>query len=185
MEPAEGEVTALLQAWAAGDRSVESRLFDLVVPDLRRLADALMRKERPGHSLQATALLDEVYCRLVAARDRDWENRRHFFAVAASAMRHLLVDHARGRPKAHNVALEDIAAGSPTTAEKLDTALAIDTLLDDLKALHPDWCSVVELKFFMGLTDEETADAMGLPVRTVQRKFSDARRWLYEKLQTG
>ena len=183
MEPVQGEVTTLLQAWAAGDRSVESRLFDLVVPDLRRLADALMRKERPGHSLEATALLDEVYCRLVTANERDFENRRHFFAVAARAMRHLLVDHARARPKGREVTLKDLTADGPAMVEKFEMALAIDGLLDDLKAVHPDWCSVIELRFFMGLTEEETADATGWPLRSVQRKFGDARRWLFEKLQ--
>ena len=144
-----------------------------------------MRKERPDHSLQATALLDELYCRLVAVRERDWENRKHFFAVAATAMRHLLVDHARVRPKGQKVPLDAVVAGAPGSADSFELALAIDSLLDEMKGVHPDWCSVVELKFFLGMTDEETSDALGSPVRTVQRKFSDARRWLYERLQAG
>ena len=98
MEEASGEVTRLLHAWGGGDRAVEDQLFGLVQPDLHRLARRLMSSERQDHSLQATALLNEAYVRLVNARERDWENRRHFFAVAARAMRHLLVDHARARP---------------------------------------------------------------------------------------
>src|SRR4051812_42206184 len=101
-----GEVTALLRAWSAGDRSVEERLFELVLPDLHKIAAALMHKERADHSYQPTALLNETYVRLVGARENDWENRRHFFAVAARAMRHFLVDHARGRPKGAKVSID-------------------------------------------------------------------------------
>ena len=97
MDSQSGEITRLLQAWSSGDRGVEERLFDLVLPELRRLARSLMRKERRGHTLQTTALLNEAYLRLLNARENDWENRRHFFAVAARAMRRLLVDHGRAR----------------------------------------------------------------------------------------
>jgi len=90
----EGEVTRLLHAWGGGDRSVEDRLFELVLPDLRKLAESMMRRERPDHSLQPTALLNEAYCRLLTARERDWRSRSHFFAIAARAMRRLLIDHA-------------------------------------------------------------------------------------------
>lgn len=184
MERSTGEITGLLHAWAAGDRSVEERLFALVLPDLHRLAQCLMRGERPDHSLQPTALLDEVYCRLVAARERNWENRKHFFAVAARAMRRLLIDHARSRPKVHKIPLEDVEAASSSPQEKLALALSIDGLLDEMRATQPDSCSIVELRFFMGFTDREAADALGLPLRTIQRRFSDARRWLYERLES-
>ena len=184
MEPA-GEVTVLLQAWGNGDRAVEERLFALVLPDLRKLAGWLMRRERPDHSLQPTALLNEVYCRLVTSGDRDWQNRRHFFAVAGRAMRHLLIDYARARPKARRVPLEDVEPVIQDRDQKIDQAIAIDGLLREIEATNPDWCSIVELKFFVGLTDEETANALGLPLRSVQRKFGDARRWLYERLESG
>ena len=95
MDTPAGEVTELLQSWGSGDRSVEPQLFELVLPDLKNLARGMMRRERPGHSLQPTALLNEAYCRLVAARKRDWHNRRHFFAFAARVMRRLLIDHTR------------------------------------------------------------------------------------------
>ena len=175
----------LLQAWSQGDRSVEARLFELAMPELRQIAERLMRRERPEHSLDPTALVNEVYFRLVGARERDWQGRQHFFAIAARAMRRLLIDHARGRPPAQMVPIAGMddwlrATGGP----KLEQVIAIDRLLCQIEPEHPDWCSIVDLKFFMGLTDEETADALGLPLRTVQRRFGDARRWLFEKLES-
>jgi len=120
----------------------------------------------------------------VGARERDWQNRGHFFALAARAMRRLLIDHARGRPRAQMVPIAGLEERLRATGARLDQAIAIDRLLDEIEPQHPDWCSIVDLKFFMGLTDEETADALGISVRTVQRKFGDARRWLFEKLES-
>ena len=104
----EGEVTQLLHAWGGGDRSVEDRLFELVLPDLRKLAENMLRRERPDHSLQPTALLNEAYCRLLTARERDWRSRSHFFAIAARAMRRLLIEHARGRPKGARIPIDGL-----------------------------------------------------------------------------
>lgn len=177
------DVTVLLQAWASGDRSVEARLFDLVVPDLHRMAQCLMRKERPDHSMQATALLDEAYCRLVKARKRDWQNRQHFFRVAGRIMRHFLIDYARHRPKGECVPIERIEHWLCAGDGLLEQATMVDTLLSKLESSHPDWCTIVELKFFAGFSDVETAEALCLPVRTMQRKFGDARRWLFENLE--
>src|SRR2546423_570042 len=103
-----GDVTQLLHKWREGSRKAENELFSLVLPDLRRIAHYLMKREREGHSLQPTELVDQIYFRLVRARDRDWQNRRHFFAIAARAMRRHLIDHARGRPDAEWVRLEGI-----------------------------------------------------------------------------
>jgi RNA polymerase sigma factor (TIGR02999 family) len=178
------EVTALLQAWGAGDRSVEDRLFALLIPDLRRIARSLMRRERPGHSLQTTALLNEAYLHLVHAREHDWQSRQHFLAFAARAMRHLLVDHARGCRGGRKLPLDDFEDLLPNRPEHLELAVTIDALLHQLDATHPDWCSIVEMKFFAGFTDEEMAEALGTPLRTVQRKYGDARRWLYERMET-
>jgi RNA polymerase sigma factor (TIGR02999 family) len=180
MEPA-GEITQLLHAWSAGDRSVEERLFQLVHPELRRLACALMRRERRDHTLDGTALLNEAYVRLLTGRERDWEGRRHFFAIAARIMRRLLIDYARRRRSAvpHGSSCQVAAErGDPN----LEEAIAVDTALDELQKLHPVWCSIVELKYFMGLTDEETAALLGLRLRTMQRQLGDARRWLFERL---
>ena len=178
-----GEVTVLLQAWSAGDRSVEDRLFSLVLPDLHRLAQHMMRRERAEHSLQPTILINEVYLRLVRARERDWENRRHFFAVAARAMRHLLIDYARARPAGAKLAIEGLEELLRGRDEQIELGVAIGELLTEMQAAHPDWCAVVDLKFFAGFTDEEAATALNLPLRTMQRQFSDARRWLYQKLE--
>jgi RNA polymerase sigma factor (TIGR02999 family) len=183
MEVPAGEVTQLLHAWSAGDRSVEERLFSLVLKDLRNLAAGMMRNERRDHTLQPSALLNEAYVRLVAARERDWENRRHFFRVAARIMRRLLIDHGRSRPVADKISITNCIRFLPGHDGELETAIAIDVLLEELEHSHPDWHAIIELKYFMGLTDVETAELLGLPLRTTQRQFGDARRWLYERLK--
>lgn len=183
MEQPPGEVTTLLHAWSSGDRTVEDRLFSLVLPDLHKLARYMMGSERADHSLQPTALMNEAYFRLVGSRERDWESRRHFFAVAARAMRHLLIDHARGRPKGAKVPIDGLEEMLRGRDAQLELAVDINGLLDELEKAHPDWCSVVELKFFTGFTDEETAQALGISLRTMQRQFGDARRWLYERME--
>jgi RNA polymerase sigma factor (TIGR02999 family) len=183
MDSPAGEVTVLLRAWADGDQKAEERLFELVLPELHKVAARLMRQESPDHSLQPTALLHEAYFRLVAAHERQWQNRSQFFAIAGRIMRRLLVDHARGRPKAHKIAIEGLEEVLRGRDDKVELAVAIDELLHEIETTHPDWCSIVELKFFLGFTDEEAAAALGLPLRTLQRRFGDARRWLYEKLE--
>jgi RNA polymerase sigma factor (TIGR02999 family) len=176
-------ITRLLQLWREGDREAENQLFDTVLPRLRRLAQYLMRRERRDHTLQPTELVDEVYLRLVAAQDRDWRSRQHFYAIAARAMRRFLVDYARGRPRAGVVALEELERYLPAADRRLEQALDIDQYLDELAKVASEWCTIVELKFFIGLTDEETAEAMGLSVRTMQRMWRDARHWLFERVE--
>ena len=178
-----GNVTVLLQAWSAGDRSAEADLFSLVLPDLHRLAQHMMHRERPDHSLQPTILINEVYLRLVKTKERDWENRRHFFAVAARAMRHLLIDYARARPAGAKLPIDELEPLLKGRDQQLELSVVIDDLLKELEIGHPDWSAVVDLKFFAGFTDEEAAAALNLPLRTLQRQFSDARRWLYQKLE--
>src|SRR5690242_3654377 len=118
------DITGLLQKWRDGSRQAENELFELVLPSLRRLANYLMQGERKGHSLQATELIDQVYLRLVAAKNRDWQNRKHFFAIAARAMRRYLIDHARKRPRATIVPLDEIQETLAVEGAKLDRALA-------------------------------------------------------------
>jgi RNA polymerase sigma factor (TIGR02999 family) len=178
-----GDITVLLQQWREGDRIAEEQLFGLVMPNLRRLAHYLMKGERRGHSLDATELVNQIYFRLVAAKDRDWRNRRHFFAIAARAMRRYLIDYARGRPQAEFVALETIDEFVPTAHRGLDLPIMIDKLLEELGRENPEWSMVVEMKYFLGLTDEEAADAMGLKLRTMQRMWSEARQWLFARLE--
>ena len=176
----EEEITLLLQQWSAGSREAESQLFEVVLPRLRRLARYWLKGERQGHSLQSSDLVDEIYLRLVAAKDRDWRNRQHFFAIAARAMRRYLIDHARKRGKAAKVPLDEIQEILPAESARLDQALTVDRLLETLAQTQPDWCRVVEVKYFLGLTDEEAADTLGMKLRTMQRAWMDARQWLFE-----
>ena len=182
MGPSVSEVTLLLRAWSAGDRTVEERLFELVLPELRVIARQLVSKERREHTLSPSALLNETYLRLLVARERDWAGRRHFFAIAARIMRRLLIDYARAHVQTIKVRVDVGAAQDDRADRRLEEAITIDVLLDELNQIHPQWCSVVELKYFLSLTDEEIADALDIPLRTVQRRFGDARRWLFQKL---
>jgi len=180
-----GEITQLLHQWRLGSPQAENRLFELVMPDLRRLAHYLMKGERPDHSLQATELINQIYIRLVSARDRDWQNRRHFFAIAARAMRRYLIDHARGRPNAEFVGIEGMEDFRRVDSGKVDLAITVDEVLNRLADSKPDWCSLVEAKYFLGLSDEEAAEALGMKLRTMQRMWLDARQWLFEQMQSA
>ena len=180
-----GEITQLLHQWRAGVTGAENELFDRLNDDLRRLAQYFLKGERKGISLQATDVVDQVYIRLVAAKDRDWQNRQHFFAIAARAMRRLLIDHARGRPHGEFVGLKGVEADLLANSARLDLAITIDRLLDDLAKSNPEWCSLVEQKYFLGLTDEQAADVLGIKLRTVQRMWRDARQWLFERAGTA
>jgi RNA polymerase sigma factor (TIGR02999 family) len=178
-----GDITVLLQKWRSGSSTAENKLFALVLPDLQRLAHYYMKGERQGHTLQPTALVNEAFIRLVAAKDRDWQNRQHFYAIAARCMRRYLIDYARGRPDAVFVPAEGAENLFPAKSINVDTAVTIDRLLDELVELHPDWCKLVELKYFLGLTDQETAEMMDLTLRTMQRTWRDARQWLFERME--
>ena len=173
------DVTHLLQRWREGSREAENELFALVLPNLRRLARYLLKGERKDHTLQTTELVDQIYFRLVQAKDRDWHNRAHFFAIAGRAMRRHLIDHARARPNAEFVALEGVREFLCADSAKVEQALTIDRLLDQLADVNPEWCRLVEVKYFLGLTDEEAADALGMKLRTMQRMWFDARQWLF------
>ena len=179
------EITLLLHKWRAGSRTAENALFAIVMPNLRRLAQHFMKGERKGHSLQPTELVDQIYLRMVSAKDRDWQNRQHFYAIAARAMRRYLIDHARGRPDAEFVALERIENLLPRHTANLDLAVTVDRLLEQLTEIKPEWCTLVELKFFLGLTDEEAAETLGLKLRTMQRMWREARQWLFEHMESS
>lgn len=185
MPPNMGDITQLLQRWREGSREAENELFTLVTPNLRRLARYLMKGERKGHSLQPTELVDQIYFRMVAAKNRDWRNRQHFFAIASRAMRRYLIDHARGRPDAEFVALEGMKDFLPADSPQLHLAITVDRLLDQLAQTKPEWCMLVEVKYFLGLTDEEAAEALNMKQRTMQRMWRDARQWLFERMEAG
>ena len=179
------ELTALLQAWSAGDRSAEAKLLPLVYAQLRRQAEGQLRRERKNHTLRPTAVVNELYIRLAGQHRAAWANREHFFAVAAQLMRRVLVDHARehgARKRAggwQRVALDE---GIPGEQPRDADLLALDTALDELAALDLRRARLVELRYFGGLTLEETADALGISPATVSREWQLARAWLHRRL---
>ena len=181
----DGDITELLQRWREGNREAENELFERVMPDLRRLAHYLMKGERKGHTLQATELVDQIYMRLSGIKQHDWRNRQHFFAIAGRAMRRYLIDYARSHGRAEFVSLAGFENLMGTDEVKIEQAIAVDRLLDRLQTEEPQWCTLVELKYFLGLTDEETADILGLKLRTMQRMWLEARQWLFTELESA
>ena len=181
------DVTGLLLAWSAGDEKALDQLMPLVYRELRRLAKRYMAKERTGHTLQPTALVNEAYLRLVDLNKMRWQNRAHFFAVAAQMMRRILVEFARKRHRhkrggeAERVTLEDQLE---ITSEARPDLVAIDELLTTLAAIDGRLNRVVELRFFGGLTVEETAEVMQMSPQTVNRAWKTAKVWLLRELNT-
>jgi RNA polymerase sigma factor (TIGR02999 family) len=180
-----GEITQLLGKWRGGDHDAESRLFELLLPDLRRIARRYFRAERAGHTLQPTALVNEAFLRLVSAKGIDWQDRGHFFAVAARMMRRYLVDHAKNKPSVAFLAMEGIPERGAGGYTRVELTLAVDALLDELGKESPQRRSVVELKFFLDLSDEDAAQALNLTLHTFQREWYRARRWLFERLNAN
>jgi RNA polymerase sigma factor (TIGR02999 family) len=180
------EVTELLRDWSQGDASALDRLIPLVFEDLRHIAGRLFRGENEAHTLQPTALVNEVYLRLIGQRKVQWQNRDQFFAVAALLMRRILVDYAKGRQTAKRgsgaVKLPlDEAVGIAPVGEGLDLE-ALDEALSRLAEIDPRQSRIVELRFFVGLSHEEIAELMKISVITVKREWKTARLWLYREL---
>jgi RNA polymerase sigma factor (TIGR02999 family) len=182
------QVTQLLLEWSRGDVGAREALLPLVYDELRRLAAAYLRRERPDHTLQPTALVHEAYLRLVQERQVDWRGRSHFFSVAAKLMRRILVDHARGRladkrgagtPK---VPLTEALVMSETRPSDL---LVLDESLTRLASLDPQQSRVVELRVFAGLTVEETSRVLDISPATVKRDWAVAKAWLLREIQQG
>ena len=177
----------LLRAWSGGDTSALERLTPIVYAQLHRLARRYMRGERPGHSLQTTALVNEAYMRLVGYERIEWQNRAHFFAVSAQVMRRILVEHARrhnfkrggGVP---HVSLDEAALVGGSRAADL---VALDDAMHTLAQLDPRKAQVVEMRFFGGLNVDETADVLKVSPATVMRDWSTAKAWLYRELARG
>ena len=182
-----GPVTQLLRQLAVGDEDVMPRLIDLVYSELRAIAYSRMRQERSGHTLTPTALVHEAYVRLSNAEGLACENRAHFLAVAAQAMRRILVDHARAKKaacrggNAQQVNVEDLNLPAPCSD---DQVLALDDALARLAELSPRQCRVVEMRYFAGLTEEQTAEVLGVTRRTVCRDWLVARTWLQGQIRT-
>lgn len=184
--PAPGPITELLHAWSAGDTGARDRLIPLVYGELRRLASRRLRGERHAVTLQPTALVHETFLRLVGRRI-DWQGRVHFFAVAAKAMRQVLVDHARRRralKRGGGALLVSIGQAEGRPQRQLDL-VALDESLEQLAALDPRQSEVVELRFFGGLSVEETAEVLRVSPATVKREWSVARAWLFRQMRRG
>jgi len=182
------EVTQLLADWGRGDRSALEKLLPLVHAELRRIAQRQMSHERPGHTLQATALVNEAYLKLAGQQEFEWQNRAHFFGVAAQVMRHILIDHARAHARdkrgggAIQVSLNDAAVLAEDQAEHF---VALDEALRTLEQIDPQKGRIVELRYFGGLSIEETADVLNISPRTVRREWQRARAWLYRMISEG
>ncbi len=183
------DISKLLRAWSDGDQSALEGLTPIVYDELHRLAHRYMKRERPGHSLQTTALVNEAYMRLVDYKRMQWQNRAHFFAVSAQLMRRILVDHARRHNVkrgggAQHVSLEEAAIMGGDRAADL---VALDDAMNVLGQLDPRKVQVVEMRFFGGLSVEETAEVLKVSPVTVRREWSTAKVWLYRELagETG
>jgi RNA polymerase sigma factor (TIGR02999 family) len=180
------QITQLLQAWHAGDSAALDQLTPLVYQALHRLAHGYLRGERVGHSLQTTALIHEAYLRLLDWQQVEWQDRAHFIALAAQMMRRVLVDFARTRRyakrggAAQQVEFDETAYAAQTRAAEL---IALDDALQSLAEADPRKCRIVELRYFGGLSVEETADLLQLSTRTVLREWKLARAWLYRELR--
>ena len=183
--PLTHEVTQLLVQWSSGDKAALDKLMPLVYDELRRLAHRYLSRERPDHTLQTTALVNEAYLRLVDRKNVHWQNRAHFFAISAQLMRCILVDHARSHAYAkrgggaRKIPLDEAMVFSQERAAEV---VAIDDALKGLAALDPQQSRIVELRFFGGLTIEETAEVLHLSPATIKREWATARAWLYHEL---
>jgi RNA polymerase sigma factor (TIGR02999 family) len=180
-----GDITQILEQTRAGDRDAYERLMPLVYGEMRQLAARYLRRERIDHTLQPTALVHEAFLKLIGQRHVDWKNRAHFFGIAAQAMRRILVDHARsvGRTKRGGaerpVSIDDVQVA--LTPRPIDL-IALDDALQRLGELDPQQSRVIELRYFGGLSIEETAEVLGVSSSTVKREWTMARAWLYHEL---
>ena len=185
--PPTRDVTKLLVDWGNGDRAALDELTPLVYSELRRLAGRYMRRENPGHTLQPSALVNEAFLRLVDQRDVRWQNRAHFFGVAAQLMRRILVDFARKRSagkRGGDVLMVSVSEAAGVARQDAEM-IALDRALTELAEMDPRKGRVVEMKFFGGLTTEEVASVIGVTPRTVEREWRAAKAWLHRAVAEG
>lgn len=179
------EVTQILHDWSSGDANAPERLMPFVYDELRRLARSFLVRERDSHTLQPTALVNEAYLRLVDQTRVNWRNRAHFYGIASSMMRRVLIDHARAHAAekrggdAIHLSLEDVQV---PLEQRAASFIALDEALKKLEEMDQRKCQVVEMRFFGGLSDQEIADVLGVTTRTVLRDWKKARLWLYREL---
>jgi RNA polymerase sigma factor (TIGR02999 family) len=181
----DGDVTVLLTRWRQGDKAALDALIPLVYRELRGVAAGRLRGERAGRSLETTALVHETYLRLVDLHRLTLENRTHFFAVAARLMRQILVDHARraqADKRGGGQTMVTLEMATPASAPNIVDVLVLDQALDELATMDERLCRVVELKFFAGLTIDETSEALGVSPATIERDWAAAKAWLYDRM---
>ena len=186
VERSPGDITTLLGRWSDGDGSALDALVPLIYDECRRIAARQLRRERDDHTLDPTALVHELYLRLVDQRRATWANRAHFFGIAAQLMRRILVDHARAKRTAKrggSATLVSLVAVSDEARDNVADVLAIDEALERLAAIDPDQVRIVEMRFFAGLTVDETAHVLGRSPRTVKREWQLAKAWLFRDLR--
>lgn len=182
------DITQILRNLKAGDRSAEAKLIPLVYKELRRIAARYLRAERPDHTLQPTALVHEAYIRLGKIHGMDWQSRSHFFATAATLMRRILVDHARSQRAIKRRALQQaihLDEALVVSAARSAELVALDDALVKLAKLDIRRSKIVELRFFGGLSEEETGEVLGVSTRTVKRDWRVAKAWLYDEVNSG
>jgi RNA polymerase sigma factor (TIGR02999 family) len=180
------DITLMLEAIAAGNSQASEQLLPVVYDELRRLAAARMAQEAAGHTLQPTALVHEVWLRLVGGQKQSWQNRAHFFGAAAEAMRRILIERARRKSRlkrGSGLALLDIADLDVIAAMPDDKVLLVDEALEQLKLADPDKAKIVMLKFFAGLSNEQIAEILQVNERTVRRQWDFARAWLFDRIR--
>lgn len=186
MDPSPEDVTQLLVAWSNGDRGARDELMSVVYHELHRLAHQYMKRELPGHTLQTSALVNEAFLKLIDQRNVNWQNRAHFFGIAAQTMRRILVDYARSRRTAkrgggrYELSLDE----SIVSAERTEELVTLDEALQELAKIDLRKSQVVELKFFAGLSIEEAAEALGISPGTVMRDWTLAKAWLRREIST-
>jgi RNA polymerase sigma factor (TIGR02999 family) len=188
MPEPDGTVTLLLTQVRDGNQEAANQLIPLIYKELRQMAGACMRGERPGHTLQATALVNEAYMRMVGGHPVEWQNRAHFFAIAAHTMREVLLDYARrfraekrGGSDARRVELDE---EFPVASDRLEEVIAIDEALERLARIDPRQSRIVELRFFAGLSVEEAGEVMGVSAKTIKREWRSAKAWLHREMDT-
>jgi RNA polymerase sigma factor (TIGR02999 family) len=185
MSSTEHDITQLLRDWSKGHQNAFDELLPIIYNELRHVAHNYLRRERDDHTLQTTALVHEAYLKLIDQKQVQWQNRAHFFAIAAQAMRRILIDNARRHAAVkrgeapEKLSLEDVESIS---IGKDETLLALDEALQELEKIDPQQSRVIELRYFGGLTIEETAEVMNLSSATVKREWAMARAWLYKKI---
>ena len=187
--PTTPEITEMLKAWSRGEAAPADEVFPLLYDELRKRAHSFLRRERPGHTLQTTALINETYIKLREQRNIDWESRAHFFAICATLMRRILVDYAKSRHRAKrggaafHLPIEDVALAAQTQGDTVDL-LALDNALSRLAEFDPQQARIVELRYFSGFSIEDTAGVLGVSPTTVKREWRAAKAWLRHELDT-